>query len=108
MEKEYCEKKTDQGVFFEMNKKKQPANMPKIVNCEWCRFKRREIFSEENRRILYATFWGMINFKRQKDFTLSNVTCGTPERRRQQTVTVFAKIVSSTFSLRIVTSTGFL
>lgn len=72
------------GLSYEINKKKQPAKMPKAMNCEKCRFKCKENFSEEERRTLCARFWEMGDFRRQKDFILSNVTSNKPERRRQR------------------------
>lgn len=44
--------------------------IPKSIDCSKCRFKCQEHFTESDRENICKFYWGMNDYKRQKDFIL--------------------------------------
>lgn len=79
-----AKKRRSDGLNYEINKKQRPPKRPQAVNCEKCRFKCQTKFSDAAREAICLTYWKMSDFKRQKDFILTNIISIMPERRRQR------------------------
>ncbi|CAG9773351.1 unnamed protein product [Ceutorhynchus assimilis] len=76
-----AKRRRSQGLDYEKKKKKRPAKVSRTVNCQKCRFKCQESFSEEDKKTFCSEYW-KLDYIRQKDFILSNCTLKSPERRR--------------------------
>ncbi|CAH2078816.1 unnamed protein product, partial [Iphiclides podalirius] len=75
-------RKRSQCLPYEGKKKLRPAKTPKTINCQKCRFHCSKYFTEAQRENICAFYWGLDDFKRQKDFILGQVTLQAPARRR--------------------------
>lgn len=69
-------------MTYEIKKQQRPAKQPKPINCQTCRYKCHNKFSDEERKVLCQSYWKLTDFRRQKDFLLNHITTKTPERRR--------------------------
>lgn len=58
----------------------RPGKTPQPVNCQSCKFKCTEVFTEEDRVNTCKMFWNLSDYKRQKDFILRHVDSKVPAR----------------------------
>lgn len=70
--------------FFQLESKpKEPKlKTPKPIDCSNCKFFCSFNFPENIRAEICRSFWQLGDYRRQKDFILSNVTSSSPKRRR--------------------------
>lgn len=79
-------------AYFGRNVKKSPK-IPRVINCQNCKFKCSANFSEPERKLICSNYWQM-DYMRQKDFILSCVESAEPKCRRIRTGTGVRKTLS--------------
>lgn len=68
--------------FKESRIKEIKVKTPKQIDCKQCKFLCSLNFPEELRSEICRSFWQLGDYRRQKDFILSNVVSSSPKRRR--------------------------
>lgn len=60
-----------------------PGKIPQPIDCQKCRFKCAENFSDEDRQNICSSYWKLTDFPLQKDFILKYVRETEPQRPRK-------------------------
>lgn len=56
--------------------------LPKLIDCSKCKYDCQKNISEKVRSEICSAFWKLGDYRRQKDFILTNVKSNVPKRRR--------------------------
>ena len=71
--------------YVDTKGRQRAARAPQPSNCQTCRFKCNDNFSDEERSVICAEYWQLQNDSRQKDFLLSRVKIYGIQRERPRT-----------------------